>query len=217
MAEHHVDLQREVAVEERDHFLRAARLGQRGEAADVGEEQRHLAPRGLDAAALDQLLHDVRVDEAREHASSLPGAARRSRRYSASAGGGIERPGRGERREQRQQHQAADQRLLAAEQQRGDRGERRAGRRARRRRVRKARIEQQHQRDADAPPATTAARSASARPFFRFSIAVPRISAPGCRLSIGVTRRSCRPVAAVPMITILPVNSSAGRLRLPSG
>ena len=45
MAEHHVDLQREVAVEERDHLLRAARP-KRGEAADVGEEQRHLAPPG---------------------------------------------------------------------------------------------------------------------------------------------------------------------------
>ncbi|MNC90270.1 hypothetical protein D3C83_63480 [compost metagenome] len=50
------------------------------------------------------------------------------------------------------------------------------------------------------------------RPFFRFSIAVPRISAPGCRLPMGVTRRSCSPVAAVPITTILFANSVGGRV-----
>ncbi len=48
-------------------------------------------------------------------------------------------------------------------------------------------------------------------PFFRLSIAVARISAPGWKPLTGVTRRSCNPVAAVPITTILPVSSSWGR------
>ena len=69
MPEDHLDLQAEIAVEQRHDFLRRVALGQRGEAADVGKQHRDLAALAgaVEAAVRDQFPDHVRVDEAREH------------------------------------------------------------------------------------------------------------------------------------------------------
>jgi len=73
VAEDYLDLQAEIAIEQRHHFLRGMPFGQRGEAADIGEQHAHLAAftRAVEPAVRDQLLHHVRIDEAAEQLHRL--------------------------------------------------------------------------------------------------------------------------------------------------
>ena len=67
MAEHHLHHAREVLVEQPHHLGALQPLGQRGEAADVGEEQCHLAVLALGAARAH--LDDAAGDLGREVAA----------------------------------------------------------------------------------------------------------------------------------------------------
>src|SRR5215470_5507134 len=104
VAENHVYLAREITVEQIDHLGGRLGLRQRGEAADVGEKHRYFArlSRALEAAALDELLHDVRIDEARELRNRL--APRLSLlQVLSERTGGVEAPCRGKRRQHRRE------------------------------------------------------------------------------------------------------------------
>ena len=75
MLEEHVHHSREVLVELLDDLLRLPLLRERGEAADVGEQHRHLAPLPAQLRARrvgHQLVEDVLRDVAREQPLHLP-------------------------------------------------------------------------------------------------------------------------------------------------